>query len=189
MITIVTGLARCGTSLMMEMLHHGGMCVHADNFMSYESEDANGLPERTEWLDDIGGHAVKVIDPHANRLPFDRAYRFLWMHRDYKEQARSQIKFMRKSGRHVNGGNVQGLASLLEDDTRRIVPWLRAYPLGRLHVVRFERLIRRPRLASKDVNDFLGSWLDVDAMSERVVDRPVRCLNYMLEVDRYGEQR
>jgi hypothetical protein len=59
-ITIVAGAGRCGTSLLMQMLHAGGMPVIADNKESFESErtEPDIYRENTAWLQ--AGHALKI---------------------------------------------------------------------------------------------------------------------------------
>ncbi len=70
MITIVSGLPRSGTSLMMQMLGAGGMTLltdferkaDEDNPRGYcEWEPAKLLPKQPGRIDEAEGKAVKVI--------------------------------------------------------------------------------------------------------------------------------
>ena len=91
MITIVTGLGRCGSSLAMKMLKAGGFDVvgtlplYEDNRSSIGKFDA-------DWLLEQDGKVVKCLSLH--HLPIKKGeYRFIVLTRDIEEQAKSQIKF------------------------------------------------------------------------------------------------
>ena len=91
---IVTGQPRSGTSLMMRMLAESGIPVVADENRSYETRLTNGLPGNSEWIFQVpDGAAVKVLYPQVLSLPAGPSYRFLWMARNPREQAKSQRKF------------------------------------------------------------------------------------------------
>ena len=69
-VTIVTGLPRSGTSLMMQMLEAGGLEAFTDRERAadgdnprgyYELEAVKQLRDDTSWLDEARGRAVKVI--------------------------------------------------------------------------------------------------------------------------------
>jgi hypothetical protein len=76
MITVVTGFARSGTSLMMKMLHRGGMSVYAENHYSYEHNNTLKLCDSSAWpdVDAVEEHAVKISDAGipANRQNIKR---------------------------------------------------------------------------------------------------------------------
>lgn len=96
---IVAGLGRCGTSLMMKMLHQAGIAPYCDKECignSYENVITNTLPRNTSWWSEVEGKAVKLLDIHrwTPPRPYDGDhYVIIWMNRDRKEQAKSQIKF------------------------------------------------------------------------------------------------
>jgi len=87
-ITIVSGLPRSGTSMMMKMLEAGGIAPYTDNIRSadddnpkgyYEFERVKKLPDGdTEWLRSAEGKAVKVISALLEHLPSDYTYRVLY---------------------------------------------------------------------------------------------------------------
>ena len=77
-ITIVSGLPRSGTSMMMKMLHTGGLDVLTDEIRTadednpkgyYEFERVKQLPQDTAWLPEAEGKAVKVISALLLQLP------------------------------------------------------------------------------------------------------------------------
>src|SRR5437868_1127771 len=104
-LTIVSGLPRSGTSMMMRMLEAGGMPVLTDKVRSADEDNPNGYFEfeavkRTKqdasWLDDSGGRAVKMVYRLLYDLPVNRNYRVLFMRRNLKEVLASQREMLRR---------------------------------------------------------------------------------------------
>lgn len=93
---IVSGLTRCGSSMMMQMLYSGGCpvsCAEGNELISGEHADQlSTLREIALGL--TNGKAVKCLDPHHWPLPTDKEYIIIWMRRDFKEQSKSIAKFM-----------------------------------------------------------------------------------------------
>ena len=89
-ITIVSGLPRSGTSMMMQMLAAGGIHPLADNIRQpdednprgyYEFEQVKQVDRDTSWLDHAEGKAVKMVYRLLYDLPPDRVYRVVFMKR------------------------------------------------------------------------------------------------------------
>src|SRR5438270_1305242 len=89
-ITIVSGLPRSGTSVMMQMLHHGGVEVVTDNLRTADTDNPNGYYEfepvktikrDTTWLPATRGKAVKMVSQLQYHLPQEDTYRILFMER------------------------------------------------------------------------------------------------------------
>src|SRR5882762_6422917 len=98
-ITIVSGLPRSGTSMMMSMLGAGGMSLvvddrrvpDVDNPRGYhELESVKHLKEDASFLNDAHEKAVKIISKLLYDLPKDKHYRILFMRRDLSEILASQ---------------------------------------------------------------------------------------------------
>ena len=85
----VSGFGRCGSSMLMQMLHAGGVpCTgRAPAF----EDNAVACAVTPEYVAEHAGHAVKVLDPQRVGLP--GFVRVIWMDRDTDEQARSIAKF------------------------------------------------------------------------------------------------
>jgi len=191
-IVVVAGCGRCGSSLLMRMLHAGGIECFADNHDSFEHPVVMQLPRRTEWLKDVVGKAVKVLDPERSRLPTrcDWSYDFIWLSRNHYEQAKSQAKILRVfNGFHLNASHMHRLERSLERDNRRVPEWLRLNYCAkgrssRILRMRFEKLIRSPRESAEQVAAFLTSHgiLNTEAMAGQVVPREVECLDGLLEL-------
>lgn len=183
MITVVAGFSRSGTSLVMRMLHKGGMEVYAENFHSYETEEIFQLPGQTGWLDRVEGKAIKILEPLEFPPPKDRQYRFIVMRRDYKEQARSQVKLLKATtpGFAANREDVYRLADSLKRDMPKLIKMLESYPHSSVTVLTFENLIRLPYLQAERIARFCGG-LNVGEMANQVLKRDIKCLPYFLEL-------
>lgn len=101
MITVVSGLPRSGTSLMMQMLLEGGMPVLRDAGRPADEHDPRGyleyrkvrsLKDDCSWLHDADGRAIKVVSQLLYYLPADFEYRDIFMRRDLDEVLQSQEK-------------------------------------------------------------------------------------------------
>ena len=77
-IVVVSGLPRSGTSLMMQMLHAGGIEVVTDHFRAadvdnprgyFEFETAKNIERDTSWLPQVRGKAFKMVSQLLYHLP------------------------------------------------------------------------------------------------------------------------
>lgn len=182
---VVCGLARCGTSLMMKMLHKGGiepLCDPESLHYGYELNDTLSLPDETAWLDAAAGRAVKVLDPQRFTLPSDRAYAFILLTRNLKEQAKSHIKFMRALGVPVPRNARPALERSLRDDVPVVEALLSSYSQARILRISFERVIADPLGVSRDLDDYLQrDDFDMLEAAGCVMRRSPKCLPYLLE--------
>ena len=87
-ITIVSGLPRSGTSLMMQMLDRGGMEVVTDNIRTadednpkgyYEFEKVKKIKEDASWLRDTRGKVFKMVSMLLYDLPADENYKIIFL--------------------------------------------------------------------------------------------------------------
>src|SRR5258708_29037533 len=94
MITIVSGLPRSGTSLMMQMLAAGGMPILSDGERRADSDNPRGylewerikqLPKDPACIAEAEGKAVKVISQLLLSLPPGHDYRIVFMQRHLPE--------------------------------------------------------------------------------------------------------
>ncbi len=171
MITIVSGLPRSGTSLMMQMLAAGGMELltdherkpDADNPRGYcEWEPAKLLPQQPELIDAAEGKAVKVISQLLPFLPEGHSYKVLFMERPMAEVLASQKEMLRRRGA-VDPAKDDVIAALFTKHLKEI----RDRIAGRMAVffVSYPKLVSEPMSVAEAVRDFLGINLDVKAMA------------------------
>lgn len=99
-ITVVAGLGRCGSSMVMQMLVAGGMeATGAAGPPFWEDGRATWLPINNEWLDECKGKVVKLLGVNRMYPPAGHSYRWVWMDRDRAEQVKSQHKIAKWLGR------------------------------------------------------------------------------------------
>lgn len=188
MITVVSGSPRCGSSLMMAMLQAGGLPLYYDKGKetSWETDKQSLLPEHCAWLSECEGKAVKILEPCYSEIPSSSGleYRSILMFRNPIEQAKSQLKFLRAvGGFRVDTSNrmVKRLAHSIAADGQPMMESLER--LGPVFPVVFEILLTKPVIVARQVEEFLGICLDLDAMVAQVRKRPTGCLPGLLELD------
>src|ERR1700727_3952883 len=90
MITIVSGLPRSGTSLMMQMLAAGGLMPLSDGERKADTDNPKGylewervkqLPKDPSVIAEAEGKVVKVISQLVLSLPAGHAYKIIFMQR------------------------------------------------------------------------------------------------------------
>lgn len=107
MVTIVSGLPRSGTSLMMQILEKSGMDILTDNVREadesnkcgyYEFEKVKKMMIDASWLPQAEGKVVKIIAQLLDYLPDGFEYKTIFMERDYDEVFNSQSKMLDRLG-------------------------------------------------------------------------------------------
>ena len=178
-VTIVSGLPRSGTSLMMQMLQAGGMKLLTDErraadqnnprgYFEYEAVKRSGTD--VSWLELAGGRVVKVIHLLLRHLPPDRQYRVIFMLRDVQEVVASQRAMLEASGR--SGARIPDdkLSAVFEQQLVEVRQWLAEQPNFRVLYLNYHDVLGDPSAAAQTMALFLGGRLDVLAMAG-VVDR------------------
>lgn len=177
-ITIVSGLPRSGTSMMMSMLRAGGVpllvdgqrTADADNPKGYfEFERVKKLPHDTAWLAEARGKAVKVIAALLEHLPADHRYRVIFMRRRIEEVLDSQQVMLERRGEEAPEASAAEARSLLLRHLDEVTDWLDRQPHFEVAYVNYNRLLADPYPAARRVDALLGGGLDVEAMAA-VVD-------------------
>ena len=167
-IIIVSGLPRCGTSVMMQILDAGGVEVATDNLRSadtdnprgyYEFEKVKQVKRDASWLPGIRGKAVKMVSQLLLDLPPTEQYRVVFMERDFEEMLESQERMLRRLGRPAAPRDqiIPAYTSHLE----RVHQWLERQPHIGVLRVGYKTLVERPEPAIARLNEFLGGRLDV----------------------------
>ena len=177
MITIVSGLPRSGTSLMMQMLVAGGMTplsdgervADADNPRGYlEWERIKTLPNDPGCIAEAEGRVVKVISRLLLPLPSSHDYRVIFMQRPLPEVLASQDEMMRRRGTFKEGANAAAMAAAFEKHLREVYAWLGSKPYGKSIRVAHKDALKEPERVSAEIGEFLGIPLNVQAMAQQV---------------------
>jgi predicted AlkP superfamily phosphohydrolase/phosphomutase/tetratricopeptide (TPR) repeat protein len=181
-ITIVSGLPRTGTSVMMQMLAAGGIEPLSDGNREadesnpkgyYEYDKAIQLASDSSWVGDAKGKVVKIVAQLLPKLPdfIDgkiARYRIVFMDRDLNEVVASQHTMLSKQGRKGADLDADKLketyASQLDSVQRmlaeRRIPWVQ---------IKHADVISNPEQVAEELNQGFGGHLDVQEMVQ-VVD-------------------
>lgn len=177
---IVTGLGRCGTSLLMHMLKAGGVPV-TGNYPDFEVTPAARRYVSAQWLNACAGSAVKVLDPHKHAWPLATLMPeviVLWLDRDPKEQAQSQAKFMEwTTGQQLNRRARKTIESSLPFETEQAIKCLERLKPIALKRIPFADLVTYPWSTINDLKHVLGASFPFDptAAASVVISRPPEC--------------
>jgi predicted AlkP superfamily phosphohydrolase/phosphomutase/tetratricopeptide (TPR) repeat protein len=181
-VTIVSGLPRSGTSMMMQMLVAGGVeaysdgqrAADADNPRGYfEHDQAARLASHSGWIPRVRGKAVKVVAPLLPRLPDNESYAVILMSRDLAEIVASQREMLRRLGRSGAALEDEQLQSALLQQMETVERWIAVRPNVRALTLDYRDVLAEPARACRRIEEFLGRPLLRDAM-ERAVDPALR---------------
>ncbi len=165
MITIVSGLPRSGTSLMMQMLEAGGLAIASDDVRSpdpdnprgyYELEAVKRIRKDAGFLDEAEGRVVKIVAPLLPALPDRFDYRILFMERDLDEVLASQRTMLERSGRADGGGDDEAMRRALEGELARLKSWLAGRTNVRTLFVAHAELLADPEAVVAKLVAFLA---------------------------------
>ena len=176
MITIVSGLPRSGTSLMMQMLAAGGMPILSDGERRADVDNPKGylewerikqLPNDPGCIAESEGKAVKVISKLLLSLPPGHEYRIIFMERPMTEVLASQEQMLRHRGA-ADGPNAAAMARAFEKHLHEVNRWFKGKPDVRILRVHYHSVLHEPATVAERLVQFLGVPLKVEAMSQQM---------------------
>lgn len=178
-VTVVSGLPRSGTSMMMKALEAGGLAVVTDRQRTADEDNPQGYYEMervkqldkgdTTWVADAQGKVVKVIAALLEHLPPGYPYRVVFMQRAMPEVLASQRKMLQRRGEPTDRVSDEELTRLFTKHVQMVETWLRAQPNFQVLYVDYNRMLADPLPYVHQVNQFLEGRLDEQRMAE-VVD-------------------
>ncbi len=177
MITIVSGIPRSGTSLMMQMLSAGGMPVLTDlqrsadtnNPLGYfEVEMVKSLSKNAEIISQAEGKAVKVISSLLKYLPPKHEYRIVFMRRQLEEIISSQDRMLERLGQKIPATPKGAVIKAFQQHLEEIKQWLANQSNMKVLYVQHAAVLEGPSGEALRVAQFLDCKLDVVAMESRV---------------------
>jgi len=176
-VTIVSGLPRSGTSLMMQILAAGGMPILTDGQRGadhdnprgyYEFEAVKDTRRNPGWLALAVGKAVKKVHVLLYDLPACSSYRVILMKRKLEEVLASQRAMLDRQGK--KGANLAPaqLAAVYQKQLTQLENWLSKQDHFRTLAVNYNDLVAEPKEPIQAVNQFLGGDLDCEAACRAV---------------------
>lgn len=177
MITIVSGLPRSGTSLMMQMLVAGGMTPLADGERKADADNPRGylewerikqLPNNPELIGEAEGKVVKIISKLLLSLPTGHEYRIVFLQRPLSEVIASQDQMLKRRGTYKDGVDAAIISAAFEKHLRDVNAWFEGKPYVKVFLVPYHEVLNNPRKIAEQLAEFLEVKLNADAMIQEV---------------------
>ncbi len=172
-LTIVSGLPRSGTSMMMQMLDKGGIPALTDNIRTpdednpkgyYEFEPVKQTKKDASWLKDASGKVVKMVHLLLLDLPADHQYRVVFMRRNIREVVASQNVMLDRHGKSAGDLGEEKLIAMFQAQIAKVEAYVRQQPNFAMLDVTYNDVLRDPRPEVAKLNAFLGGDLDTQEM-------------------------
>jgi tetratricopeptide (TPR) repeat protein len=163
--TIVSGLPRSGTSLMMRMLEAAGLPVMIDGERGADDDNPEGYYEweaikkigsQPALLREAAGKTIKVISMLLPSLPAGHRYKVLFMDRPVEEVVRSQRKMVEHRG-GAHPASEEKMESALRAHREETLRGLSRTAGFEVLVVDYPQLVRSPELWMDRIEEFLGT--------------------------------
>ncbi len=177
MITVVSGLPRSGTSLMMQMLKNGGMELLTDSIREaddnnsrgyFEYENVKSLQKDNKWIEEAEGKAIKIIAQLLPYVPPEYDYSVIYMVRPSDEIIKSQQKMLHNLHQNTESVDPALLEKTYTKQVNRVQQWMERHPrIKTLHVF-YPEVLHHPLEQAKAVRQFLNVDLDVEKMASAV---------------------
>ncbi len=172
-VTIVSGLPRSGTSLMMQMIDKGGTPALKDEIRVadddnpkgyYEFEPVKQTKQDPSWLERAGGTVVKMVYRLLYDLPPDYSYRVIFTRRRLEEVIASQNVMLERSGKQGGGLTDDKLLGVFRAEIDKSNRWLAEQPNFAVLYVDYNEMVKDPAPQVAKINEFLGGQLNTEAM-------------------------
>ena len=170
-VTVVSGIPRSGTSLLMQMLVAGGLEPLRDDAREPDAHNPRGYFELeavkatrrdASWVARAPGRVVKVIHALLPALPLSHRYRVVLVERDLTEVLASQEAML--GGADPDPLPRERLEAVLRAQLAAARDWCRSHGVP-LRVVQHAEVLRDPERVAGEVADFLDLPLDPAAMA------------------------
>jgi tetratricopeptide (TPR) repeat protein len=168
-ITVVSGLPRSGTSMMMQILQAGGRDPLTDNKRTADEDNPLGyfefektleLARDTSWVPQARGKVIKIVAQLLPFLPRDEHYNVLLMERDLAEVISSQRVMLARQGRQGTTLEEERLKETFLAQMNRVRSQIRERPELRILTVNFAELLATPAAGVERIAHFLGGAFD-----------------------------
>ncbi len=183
-ITVISGLPRSGTSMMMKMVEAGGIPPMTDALRVADEDNPKGYYEfervkqmdkgDVAWVPEARGKAVKVISALLKYLPADERYRVIFIRRNIDEILASQRKMLIHRGEDPDKQDDAQMKRLFEKHVRQVEEWLAAQKHIQTLYVHYSDMLGNPGPQIERVNALLSGKLDTARMAEVVDSRLYR---------------
>ncbi|MGV6830724.1 MAG: alkaline phosphatase family protein [bacterium] len=168
-IVIVSGLPRSGTSLMMQMIHHGGIEALTDDNRKadisnpkgyFEYDPVMALYKDNSWLHKATNKSIKVVAPLLKYLDSKYRYKVIFMNRDLNEIVKSQQIMLKKNPEELP----VHLFESYKKQLHQVELWQESEPGVEILQVNYAEIMSNPEPIIQKIKNFTGQDLNHDAM-------------------------
>ncbi len=162
--TLVSGLPRSGTSLMMqllraagmELMHDGKRTADDDNQEGYwEWEEIKSLAKNPRIIEQAEGKVIKIISALLPHLPPKHRFKIIFMRRPVAQVVDSQWRMLANQGMKPKSEKAHLIATQ-ETHVAQLLATLRQSPRIQLMEVDFPALVADPLAWIPKLREFLG---------------------------------
>ena len=172
-VTIVSGLPRSGTSMMMCMLAEGGIEPLIDHVRGADDDNPKGYYEfepvkKTKhdagWVSQAVGKVVKMVHLILKDMPLDHDYRVVFMCRHLDEVVQSQNVMLTRHGKDTDTLPEDRMKDIFRGQIKDVQDHMNRHADRFKWIeIDYNEALRDPKTAVENVNDFLGD-LDTEKM-------------------------
>jgi len=179
-VTIVAGLPRSGTSMMMQMLASAGVPAYTDDLRAADEDNPRGYFEHknatllhtdARWVPHARGKVVKIVGHLLPHLPPGEQYRIVFMHRNLKDVVASQGAMLKRLERKGARLGADRLTQVYTSQLVRIEQWLKRAPGVDVLGVSYEKAVSDPEKTASQLAAFLGEPFDASRAAASVDPR------------------
>lgn len=170
-IVIVSGLPRSGTSLMMQMIHNGGINALTDNTRQADNSNPKGYFEYepvmsifkdNSWLKLAQNKSVKIVAPLLKYLLPNYRYKIIFMNRDIHEIVKSQQKMIGKDTKTLPINLINGFKTQLISTDK----WQKNEPGVDLIYINYKDALNNTKKVLDKIESFIGIDLNKNEMAK-----------------------
>jgi hypothetical protein len=154
-ITVVSGLPRSGTSMMMKMLAAGGLTVLTDNQRVADEDNPLGYYE-----DERIKRLAKDASPLLRHLGREYRYRIVFVRREMSEVLASQRQMLVRRGERPDAVSDDAMASAYRKHLADGEAWLAEQPNMDVLYVVYKDVVLSPAEHAERISEVLGHRLD-----------------------------
>ncbi len=176
-ITIVAGLPRSGTSMMMQAIEAGGIPALTDGIREKDVDNPKGYYEfeavkktRADsfWVTEADGKVVKMVYSLLYDLPDDYEYRVVFLQRELKEVLASQKKMLERMGKKGASIGDEKLSELFKAQLEKFHKWIVDKDNFSIVLIDYKNMIKSPAEQAEKVDALLGNVLDKEGFVSAV---------------------
>jgi tetratricopeptide (TPR) repeat protein len=176
-VTIVSGLPRSGTSMMMQVLAAAGLELYSDQRRAadednprgyFEHEQVSRLHRDASWLPQARGKVVKIVANLLPYLPPAGQYCIIFLHRNLEEVVASQRKMLARLNRAGARLTDEELTRTYARQLVTVQTWLRNRPETPVLAVKYGDALPNPSALAARLASFLGAPFQQEAAAAAV---------------------